>query len=451
MPKFNDPVESIVLRESIGARATVAPVSVLVNLVSVVLYIPFFLSQNIIFSQYVIWAGLITLLVAARGILSRRINLRLEECSDPELHSADQKLRLSSMANQLVMGMGIWMVQSPTPDSIVIPLFMTLLLVTWTIGVMANLFSDFRSYILSVPLMVGANASFWFTQGYMGFAIGLAILSSSLFGMLLVRRGSVIFRDSVLMRFEKDQLLETVQLERANTQRALLEAQVANESKAYFMSAASHDIKQPLHALALLTDTLLMSDPPASTVPILNRQRENISRMSEHFDALMDIGRFQGGHFGLKLSRFRLARFSTRIDMEIAPLCADRRLAWKLDMDDALISTDEELLLRAMRNLLINAVNYSAHGQVSCTAKLRAGFVEFTIADTGCGIAPEDQKAVFQEFVRLNNNELGSSGAGLGLSIVEKINQALGLDLQMWSERGTGTRFTFRLPVVFEA
>src|SRR5690606_13316882 len=104
-------------------------------------------------------------------------------------------------------------------------------------------------------------------------------------------------------------------------------------SKAYFMAAASHGIKQPLQALGLLTDTLLMSNLPASTVPLLQSQRESISQMTAHFDALMDLGRFEGGHFQLNISRFRLGRFALSIDREAGPLCAASGLAWKLDMD----------------------------------------------------------------------------------------------------------------------
>ena len=78
--------------------------------------------------------------------------------------------------------------------------------------------------------------------------------------VLLVRRGSEIFRDSVLMRFEKDQLLSEMEAERQKTQEALTVAQEANDSKAYFVAAAGHDIKQSLYALGMITDTLLMSD-----------------------------------------------------------------------------------------------------------------------------------------------------------------------------------------------
>ena len=445
MQLLNHTMDPIVLRESVRARVSVAPFSVLATFLSICLYIPFMVIQGVSYGSIALWAMPIMLLMIIRGVLSHGINQKLDAFSDAEVQQADGRLRISSVVNQGTVGLGVWIVQTPEPGEIVVPLFMTLIVVIWSIGVLANLLSDFRTFILSMPLMMGENAVFWLLQGDLGLSIGLSMILATLLMVMSVRRGSVIFRDSILMRFEKDAALNRVEAERQNTQNALRRAQAANDAKAYFMAAASHDIKQPLQALGLLTDTLLMSNLPPSTVPVLQSQRESITLMTAHFDALMDMGRFEGGHFQLTLSRFRLGDFASCIDREIAPLCAANSLAWQLDMDNVLVSTDEALLLRLMRNLLTNAVRYTDSGAVSCRAKATNEWVEFEIADTGCGIAAEDQEVVFNEFVRLANNGVRSSGAGLGLSIVKKISQALELELQMSSSPGVGTRFTFRL------
>jgi signal transduction histidine kinase len=444
LPDHN--IEPIVLRESVRARVSVAPFSVLATFLSICLYIPFMVIQDVSYSSIALWAVPIMLLMIIRGFLSHGINRSLDTLSDTEVQKADGRLRISSVVNQATVGLGVWIVHSPTPDDIVVPLFMTLIVVIWSIGVMANLLSDFRTFIVSMPLMMAENAVFWLLQGDLGLSIGLSMILATLLMVMSVRRGAAIFRESILMRFEKDAALNRVETERENTQEALRQAQAANDAKAYFMAAASHDIKQPLQALGLLTDTLLMSNLPASTLPVLQSQRESITQMTVHFDALMDMGRFEGGHFQLSISHFHLGAFASCIDREIAPLCAANGLDWKLDVDNVLICTDEALLLRLVRNLLTNAVRYTDTGMVSCRTKAKDEWVEFEIADTGCGIAEEDQEAVFNEFVRLANNGVRSSGAGLGLSIVKKISLALELDLQMSSSPGIGTRFTFRLP-----
>jgi two-component system, sensor histidine kinase len=445
-----DQMESVVLRESIRARTSVAPVSMLTTVSLNLLYIPFFLLHQVPYPRIISWSLPIILLIVARGAVAMRILKRLDQCNSEQLCQADRVLRVSSIANQVTVGLGVWIVRVPGDDSMVVPMFMTLLVVCWSIGVMANLFSDYRSFIVSMPLMVGLNALFWVMHSAIGVTIGLSLALASLFMVFLVRSGTRIFRESILIRFEKDRLVSDLELERENTQKALRDAQAANESKAFFMAAASHDIKQPLHALSLLTDTLLMSDPPESTVPLLKSQKEGIARMTEHFDALMDMGRFQDGRFEPTPTRFRLGAFAMRIDAEIAPQCAEKGLTWTLLLHDVLVTTDEELLLRVLRNLLTNAVRFTEIGEVRCITQKRGERVEFIISDTGCGIPPEHHAEVFREFVRLPQKGVQLSGAGLGLSIVAKINQTLGLGLHMSSTVGVGTQLTFTLPAAAE-
>lgn len=239
-----------------------------------------------------------------------------------------------------------------------------------------------------------------------------------------------------------------VDAERRNTENALHEARATNETKSYFMAAASHDIKQPLYALGILTDTLLMTSSDSKTRPIMKNLRKSINSMSQHFDTLMDVGRFQDGSFEAKISVFGLEDLANRIDLEIAPLCRDKGLLWSIEFDDENVRSDPELILRMMRNLLINAVRYTASGEVRCTAKKRGSFIEFEISDTGPGLSPDQQDLVFKEVVQIRANEIHTSVLGLGLSIVNRISHSLNLGLKMNTEPGEGTSFSFRLAAV---
>ena len=239
---------------------------------------------------------------------------------------------------------------------------------------------------------------------------------------------------------------KNIEDERQKTDQALLKAVAANESKSYFMAAASHDIKQPLYALAILTDTLLISKPGESAAPILKNLRSSIEEMSKHFDTLMDFTKFQDGSFEVNLVRFRLGDLSKRIDFEMGALCSRKGLTWNIDIEDVLVWSDPDLLLRLIRNLLTNAVNYTETGEIYCGTKTNADAVEFFISDTGVGIAAEEQEAVFERFVQLESRRIGAAGTGLGLSIVKKIDLALNLGLKMSSVVGSGTEFRFMVP-----
>lgn len=119
-------------------------------------------------------------------------------------------------------------------------------------------------------------------------------------------------------------------------------------------------------------------------------------------------------------------------------------------MDDVRVFTDQDLLLRLIRNLLTNAVRFTESGEVCCRAKAYVDRVEFLISDTGSGIPEEQQKQVFEQFVRLAQSGITSAGSGLGLSIVRKISEALELSIQMSSVVGKGTGFRFQLPRIPE-
>ncbi|MEZ5502970.1 MAG: ATP-binding protein [Halioglobus sp.] len=114
-------------------------------------------------------------------------------------------------------------------------------------------------------------------------------------------------------------------------------------------------------------------------------------------------------------------------------------------MEDVQVRTDQELLLRLFRNLLINAVRHTETGAVSCRAWTEGDRVELRIADTGEGIAVERQQQLFDTFQRLERHRTGFAGAGLGLSIVGKISAVLNLQLSMTSTPGQGTEFRFQL------
>ncbi|GAB5452410.1 MAG: hypothetical protein Hals2KO_27380 [Halioglobus sp.] len=448
MPFINYPLEPIVLRESLRARTTVVPVTVLSGVLVFATFAPFLVNEGADAPMVVYWLAPAMLLLFTRGLMSSYYLARLDEMSEARMRRADWEFRIQSIIMQATVGTGIWLIQSTQNNYPLIPLFVTMLIGIWALAALANLYSDSLTILLSLPPLLGQPALYWILQGGIGISLGIGLIMAMILMIILVQRGSQVFRESMLVRFEKDMLLRQVEEEQHKTQQALDQARAANEAKDFFMAAAGHDIKQPLYALSMLTDTLLMSNPPESTIPLLNNQKVSIEQLSEHFDALMDMGKFHDGSFKLSMSEINLGEFSSRIDTEIAPLCAEKNLHWRLDMGNVVVSTDPELMLRLLRNLLINAVRYTDHGEIRCTTRVEGDKVEVEVADTGSGIPDEHHDTVFDEFVRLGDDQASTTGAGLGLSIVRKIDSALDLNLKMESYAELGTRFTFRLPVV---
>ncbi len=446
---YNSSIAPVLVRASLRARITQTPYQFLtIFALSIFSLMPFLANLGVPNVQLALWAIPLIVLFLVKGVVSRWIENSIEEFTDRELVGADWALRITSILNQTLVGSGIWIMSSPLSDSMIVPLCMTLITLLWAIGVMTNLSSDFPTFVLSMPMLIGQPTIFWLMYGGFGLSIGFCMFTIACLMLISVSHSTHVFRDNIITNLEKDQLLQRIRDANAKTQNALREAQLANSAKAYLMATAAHDVKQPLLALGMLTDTVLLSDIPESVVPLVRQQRSSIDQMSDYFDALMDMRSFLKGDYELSCSRFRLDEFGAHIGSEIAPLCAAKGLKWQLEMDHVLVDTDYQLLQRLFRNLLINAVRYTDNGEIRCSAKADGDVVRFLVSDTGMGIAAEHQEVVFEDFVRLRIEGLDASGSGLGLSIVRKISEALELDLQMSSTLGKGTRFSFRLPVV---
>ena len=236
-----------------------------------------------------------------------------------------------------------------------------------------------------------------------------------------------------------------IETEQVKTVAALAEANAANQSKSYFMAAASHDIKQPLYALGILTDTLLMSDLKKEMRPVIENVSKSVKEMSLHFDTLMDMGRFQDGSFEVDLGEFTMDELARRIDLEVAPLCKGKNLRWHLDLGDYAVISDPELLLRLLRNLLINAVSYTKQGDVSCIARPLEDKIEVCIHDTGPGLTQEQRFLIGQKKSLHRQDVMNSSEMQLGFSIVNRISRALELMIEVETSSAIGTKFRFEL------
>jgi CheY-like chemotaxis protein/anti-sigma regulatory factor (Ser/Thr protein kinase) len=166
------------------------------------------------------------------------------------------------------------------------------------------------------------------------------------------------------------------------------------------------------------------------------------------FDNLLDLSRFDSGEIRVRRRIVSLREMLVPIAVEHEVVCRAKGLEWQCDIADGWVETDPELVRRIVANLLSNAVRYTERGSVSLKTRLVDGDYRLTVADTGVGIAPEDQARVFEEFVQLDNpSRERDRGVGLGLSIVRKISALLGANLQLDSAAGQGTRVSIDMPV----
>ena len=228
---------------------------------------------------------------------------------------------------------------------------------------------------------------------------------------------------------------------------ALSEARRANASKTRFVAAASHDLLQPLSAAKLFVSSLedRAGDPVARDVAA--KATSALLSVEGIIDALLDISRLDSGAATLDVRTVPLRAILASLRTELTPMADARGLRLRV-VDSALaVRSDPVFLRRILQNLVTNAIKYTHSGGVVVGVRRRGGAARLCVHDSGPGIAPTDQAAIFQEFRRLSPSRSGANGLGLGLAIVERACQSLGHPLGLRSAPGRGSLFHLEVEI----
>jgi len=225
-------------------------------------------------------------------------------------------------------------------------------------------------------------------------------------------------------------------------------AEEANATKTRFVAAASHDLLQPLNAARLFASALEERTSDPAVIEIAGRIDSSMRAAEEVLDDMLDIARIESGTMRTEVADFGLADMYEDLERQFAPLAARRGLRLRVTRPPCRVHSDRVLLRRVLQNLISNALRYTRQGGVLVGCQRRGGFVELCVWDTGPGIPEAHQRAIFDEFRRLDRpSPWGEKGLGLGLSICDRIARLLGLELSLRSTPGRGSVFRVRVPL----
>lgn len=228
------------------------------------------------------------------------------------------------------------------------------------------------------------------------------------------------------------------------------EAEVANLSKSRFLAAASHDLRQPTHALGLFVARLAQLPHDVQTHALIGNLEASVRAMQNLLDGLLDISRLEARAVQVNKHPFALSGLLHQLQHDLGPKAADKGLRLRVRPTDLWMLSDATLIYRVLLNLVGNAVRYTEHGGVLVAVRHRpsAGQLLLQVWDSGVGIAPEHQQAVFAEFYQVANPARDrTKGLGLGLNIVQRTLALLGHPLSLRSVPGRGTCFSLSLPL----
>ncbi len=244
----------------------------------------------------------------------------------------------------------------------------------------------------------------------------------------------------------------TAELQRLNAEleRAKNEADAANLSKTRFLAAASHDILQPLNAARLYASSLsegVNQIDPDERKNLARNVDVSLEAVEEIIGALLDISRLDAGATRPEISDVPVADLMRTLEIEFAALARAKGLKLVFVSTSLAVRTDRRLLRRLLQNLISNALKYTIEGRVLVGCRRASGAARIEVWDTGLGIPPEHERAVFAEFKRLDQGARVARGLGLGLSIVERLGRVLEHTVGLRSRPGKGSVFSVTAPL----
>ena len=275
----------------------------------------------------------------------------------------------------------------------------------------------------------------------------LAIISALvMYGIFLFGRElNRTITESVRRQYENVDLISQLTEQTAQAEAARGEADRANRMKTRFLAAASHDLRQPMHALGLFSDSLRRRIVEPEQRVLADRVCESVHTLEKTFDALLDISRLDAGIVQPKAEAFLLQSLLERVLNDCASEALAKGIVLRAARTRLAACSDPVLVEQVLRNLVNNAIRYTDRGKVLIGCRPHGGSVRVAVWDTGIGIPAEKRSRIFDEFYQAAERDQ-REGLGLGLAIVRRVTNLLGVPLSFESTLGRGSMFRFDLP-----
>ncbi len=279
---------------------------------------------------------------------------------------------------------------------------------------------------------------------------GILLLIFSL-TTLLARNYRQALQRALDLKLQADHLLSQLRLEKGAADAARLEAEIANRAKTQFFTAASHDLRQPLHAMGLFAEALRQKNHDVEVAHLVNSINESVDALEGLFSELLDITRIDSGGIEVHPQHFAVADLYRKLRLHFEPLAFEKGLSLRFRGAGHLAHADPLLVERIIRNLTSNAIRYTRDGSVLVSCRRRGDRLQLQVWDTGPGIAEHEQARVFEEFYQVVQAQRTEphqrKGLGLGLAIVKRLAELMDAPIRLDSQTGKGTVFTLELPL----
>ena len=376
--------------------------------------------------------------------------------SDPP-KSRLSRWAVASAAGSTLIG-GVWALASILfldPEQPISVITITVILMGICAGSVVNLASYLPSFWAVVGPSMGALIAVLLWHGnIVSNTVALLATVASIAYFVGARNVHRLLNESLQLSFENVALRREAEEKSALLESALKEADAArrsaeqaNAAKTRFLAAASHDLRQPIHALGLLLATLADSVRDVRSTPLLDQIDAAVDAVDAMLNSLLDISKLDAGVVQANVQPLDLGAMLQRLNNEYQPVARATGNGLRVRPRCVTVLSDAAMLQRILANLISNALRYTKNGRVLVGVRQKGDAIRIDVIDTGPGIPKESREDIFLEFHQLSNPERDRRhGLGLGLAIVRRLADLLSHHIELSSVIGRGSRFSVLLP-----
>ncbi len=394
--------------------------------------------------KVLLWAVIVHGVQALRYLQTRRL-LAQGPVPDAHLGQALQHQTFYLWLLGSAWGLAPWLVMTAGDTA---SMALMIVFVVSMMSSAAAVLSSHRQTVAAfhVPAAIGLISALAWSGGVMGWVLAVALTQYVMTSLKWTFQQADLLVASLEARFEKEDLARrlAVQVEIA---------EASSREKTRFLASASHDLRQPLHAVSLFTAVLEHANADPAQAQTVERLGHSVRMLAASLDGMLDVSRLDAGDVQPRIEVVAVHPLFVSLQATYGMLAQDKGLRLRIRAPGELrVLSDRALLERLLGNLLDNAIKYTERGGVLVAARptrARSGaaLVCFQVIDTGIGMEPAQHGSIFEEFYQVDNPQRDRSrGLGLGLSIVRRLSQLLQHPIALRSQPGRGSRFSALVP-----
>lgn len=408
--------------------------------------IVFWLNNQINAYKLFIWYGLTFIPPIYRGYLSFKYN----SPNDLPLHFWKFRYLIGSFSYGMIWGSLVFFELPLT--SFYFILFILSGYIVVTVNASSTYLPAVTYFVLPVGVLVSIRCFMLeLSAPNEGWSFTLLIVVFSIFVVLLTAK--VLNRSIVAglkARFENIELVNSLKKQQVKLETAKIAAEKANQDKSRFLAAASHDLRQPLHAMSLFLDAIQHCDEKQEKLSLYGKLEQSVESLEELLNALLDISKIDARAINIQPTTFYASEICQKVANEFELEARSKGILIACRKSTIKVYSDPLWFERIIRNLVSNSVRYTESGKVLLTTRKKGDKCLVQIWDTGRGIAKEKQEIIFQEFIQLHTPKQGkNNGLGLGLAIVKRLANLLNHNVEVSSCLHRGTVFSISLPMSY--